>query len=813
MQETACLPRYLRFGAMSGGDATLPALAPWIGGSGWYLEGRGLAVDELVLATLLRTIAQCPLRHLCITVYDPRARGPLGRLTRIRNAVPTAFPTPLVDSDSLADRLRQILSDVAADTEKLVSRGIPDMVTEWRTSATPETTLHVVVLLDFPYAIDDPVAELLDRIAEAGGLVRPLLLVASGAPGSSDAPRWVGREAVRLTESDGRWTTVAIDYPYPIDADPAPDASAVDGILEAAVGRAEDDTGPVLQLTNLLAEDIAEPWRHDARGSLDLIFGSSPSGPLELSLRSANPPHPNMLVGGAVGQGKSNLLLDVIYGLATRYSPDELEFHLLDFKEGLEFARFGPDPNGESWLPHVRSLSLESDRPFGTAVLGHFEAEMNRRAELFKEAGQSSISDFRDATGQPMPRLVLVIDEFHELFGGDDDMTRGAVDTMERLARKGRAYGVHLVLASQTLSGIQALAMKEESIFAQFPIRLSLKNTEMESQAILEQGNKAAADLTYRGEVVFNTNFGRASNNGNQIGLAAYADTVALAALQRQLWELGHGSPPTVFLASEPAPWPEVSLPGLEGGVPLWIGRPLGVDDEPRCHRLVDDADQAVAVLGADRAGNRQAIRSMVLTALAGLAGGQLVVLDGDGAEADGWFADIEHVAEKAGVPVVRLSRDDSARFLREDVKDRLAGNGSDGPLLMAGLSIQRLRGMSDTGDDDGDDDDFMFSSDCGSARDVLQQVAQSGANNTVYLIGAWTNLRNAETDMGMGLPGVAAAVTNGLGIEDMRTLVGPHADAVQGRPRLGFYDRTGDGTLEVLVPYAAPNCGRLGPL
>ena len=57
-----------------------------------------------------------------------------------------------------------------------------------------------------------------------------------------------------------------------------------------------------------------------------------------------------------VGTGKSNLLLDIIYGLATRYSPAEFELHLLDFKNGLEFARFAPDARGDNWPPHVRNV-------------------------------------------------------------------------------------------------------------------------------------------------------------------------------------------------------------------------------------------------------------------------------------------------------------------------------------------------------------------------------------------------------------------------------------------------------------------------
>src|SRR5699024_6514013 len=116
----------------------IAALAPLLGTAGWFVEGSAPAVDGLVLATLLRTVAQSPLARLEITVFDPRARGSVGSLTGIRSLVPSALPTPLVDADSLAERLRAILADVAVDTETLVARGLPDLTSEWRSTPTPE---------------------------------------------------------------------------------------------------------------------------------------------------------------------------------------------------------------------------------------------------------------------------------------------------------------------------------------------------------------------------------------------------------------------------------------------------------------------------------------------------------------------------------------------------------------------------------------------------------------------------------------------------------------------------------------------------
>ena len=73
-----------------------------------------------------------------------------------------------------------------------------------------------------------------------------------------------------------------------------------------------------------------------------------------------------------------------------------------------------------------------------------------------------------------MPRLLLIIDEFQVLFDGDDRLVDESVELLETISRQGRASGVHLLLSSQTTTGVSGLRVKGESIFAQFPRRSSL---------------------------------------------------------------------------------------------------------------------------------------------------------------------------------------------------------------------------------------------------------------------------------------------------------------------------------------------------
>ena len=69
------------------------------------------------------------------------------------------------------------------------------------------------------------------------------------------------------------------------------------------------------------------------------------------------------------------------------YSPDEVEFYLVDFKKGVEFKTYATHA-----LPHARAIAVESDREFGLSVLQRLDAELTRRGELFRKAGVQDLA-------------------------------------------------------------------------------------------------------------------------------------------------------------------------------------------------------------------------------------------------------------------------------------------------------------------------------------------------------------------------------------------------------------------------------------
>lgn len=694
----AVSPSPARDGAV--GEATaesVAALAPFLCRSHWHLSGSTRQDQELVLSALTRVIGQVPLKHLRVLVFDPRVTGVVGPLSPLRAASGTSFPPPVADPGALVAALRQALEATTQNAERIAVAGARDLLDLWRREGEASGVLTVVVLLDHPYCVDDQLSRVLKQVAAmspASGL--HLVVQSDPAYGPPQVPPgpWLA-----LCTQDGCWQVPGLPATVRVAHDGAPALDAVEHVIRQAVQRSRSVTGPRIPLVELIGDDMERPWTGSSRDSLEAVVGRVGREPLVLSLRTENPPHPNLLIGGAVGQGKSNLLLDIVYSLAVRYPPEELTMLLLDYKRGLEFARFAPDEDGQNWLPHVSVLSLESDQEFGVAVLDYVRQELERRSELFKDAGASSIVAYRRTTGEVMPRMLVIIDEFHVMFEGDDDLVDQAVAITETIAKQGRAYGIHLLLASQTVSGISGLRAKGDSIFAQFPLRMSLKNTAQESEAILSQHNRAAAELTYRGEVVLNRNFGHDPAGSNVRGTAAWAQSEVMAVLQQGLWSRGHAAPPLVFLGAEEARWPTAHLERLRGtGAPsaprLWLGRPVAVSDAPSVLELDTDVDQGVVLVGSGEELAGAVMGSAVLTALATTPQeASLLVLTGLDqlpgrleAAVDAW--------RQAGRGVRVVGRTEVARVLVEEVAPLLA-DGAPHPMLVVGVGLQRVVGMS----------------------------------------------------------------------------------------------------------------------
>ena len=207
------------------------------------------------------------------------------------------------------------------------------------------------------------------------------------------------------------------------------------------------------------------------------------------------------VVVGRTGAGKSVFLNNLIFNMLTEYAPWELDLYLADFKK-VELSRY----MSKYKTPHLKTCAATSEIRYVITMLSHIVDCMQARQDLFTRLGIQKISEFRKKYNVVLPRVVLLVDEFQQMF--QEATNRESViidDLLMSIIKLGRATGFHLLFASQEMSG--ALSGKA---LANFKIRFALPCDSSVSADIL--GNSAASTLE-RGYVLVNTESGKESQN------------------------------------------------------------------------------------------------------------------------------------------------------------------------------------------------------------------------------------------------------------------------------------------------------------
>ncbi|CCK28253.1 cell division FtsK/SpoIIIE [Streptomyces davaonensis JCM 4913] len=234
----------------------------------------------------------------------------------------------------------------------------------------------------------------------------------------------------------------------------------------------------LLNMANPSGVDVERIWQ--AGGSTTAApIGIAADGPFVLDIRRDGP---HALVAGTTGAGKSELLQTIIASLAVANRPDALNYVLIDYKGGSAFMDCAR-------LPHTVGMVSDLDAHLTERALASLAAELHRREKILFDAAAKDIEDYNDTRKlrpelEPMPRLVLVIDEFASLVAELPDFIAGLVD----IARRGRSLGVHLVLATQRPAGVVSADIR-----ANTNLRIALRVTDAsESMDVIDAADSGA---------------------------------------------------------------------------------------------------------------------------------------------------------------------------------------------------------------------------------------------------------------------------------------------------------------------------------
>jgi DNA segregation ATPase FtsK/SpoIIIE, S-DNA-T family len=702
----------------------VPAFLPFPRSSALLLKthttGRTVAIQALQ-ALMLRFLTTLPPGKVRFTILDPVGLGDNFAAFMHLSDIDEALITSRIWTE--ANHIEKQLADLTLHMENVIQKylrrqfsTIEDYNAQAGEVAEP---YRVLVVANFPVNFTPAAARRLVSIVQSGGSCGVYALISADV--RQTLPQGVAYEeleaaAVTLTWEGTRfiWNDPELDC-FPLQLDTPPESNVVIDAVRR-VGEQSRAASKVQVPFSYIAPTEEQIWRTDSRSGVTVPLGRA-GAVRRMSLQLGRGTSQHVLIAGKTGSGKSTLLHALITNLALYYSPDEVELYLIDFKKGVEFKMYA-----QCELPHARVIAIESEREFGLSVLQRLDAELRQRGDLFRSAGVNDIASYRQSQPKARcPRILLIVDEFQEFFVEDDRLAQESALLMDRLVRQGRAFGLHVLLGSQTLGGAYSLA---RSTIDQMAVRIALQCSETDAQLILNKDNSAARLLSRPGEAIYNDSSG--SLEGNEVFQVVWLPEEERERVLRTVRQRAGDSyqPALVFESNAPADFEhnplllrllagETSI--LTGrGDRAWLGEAIAIKDptaaefRPRTgHNLLIVGQHEEAALALLTAGLVSlAAQHGPAAVAAGRTPARFVVLDGTGvddANADfllrvttGWPLEMKR-PDRTEVAAVLAS-------LAEELNQRLKGTWTDRGnryLLIHGL--QRFREFRRV------EDDFSF--------------------------------------------------------------------------------------------------------
>ena len=548
-------------------------------------------------------------------------------------------------------------------------------------------------------------------------------------------------------------------------------------------------------------------WTGSTAENLKVPLGPAGARALqELNLGGEQEAH--ALLVGRTGSGKTNLMHVIITALALKYPPQEVQLYLIDFKGGVGFKRYA-----EHRLPHAKVIAIESEREFGMSVLRGLDAEIKLRSDTFRAAGVDSLAGYRaklkseKPDASPMSRILLVVDEFQEFFTENDDVSQQAKIIFERLARQGRSFGVHFLLATQSLSGSAQLPA---SIMGQIKVRIALPCSEADSRLILADDNKAARALSLPGEGIYNPMGGLVEGN-NRFQVARFSDDDLPKYLRAVSESARNGHEPIIFEGNELAQvadcvrlkealqgsdWPQAAK-----SVEILLGEPIAIMP-PVAAALRRQSGRNLMILIREE---NEGVGICIAAALSILSQqspqkARLYIADFTTADSE-WAGHATEIAQSfpGQITVVNRQRDFSAMLAAVEKEVQTRGDNASGTnsvyLIIQGMHrIKPLR--EDTEDENGH-----------NAVELLKTILRDGPEVGIHVISwadTWGNATRGLDRKATGEFGLRVASVMDSG-DSMNFLDSMAASKISKPHRALFYDEDRPGQLVMFRPYAMP--------
>lgn len=486
----------------------VPEVIPFPFASALVLPQGNAEQKRLAHHLLFRLLSALPPGQVELTLIDPLQLGqsvePFLPLLKVEKLVPLGHV--LTRSDEIEAALGKLTDEV----EEMIQHRFTDKASNWSeyNAINADTPLpyKLVLLFDLPEQISDKSLWFLGRLCENGPRCGVLPIIAVDGQRMEDRRYEKFRatleaSAKRLDSLLHRTGTGEMSFTYQPEQWPRQD------VLDRFMATFAEHCAAKTRFK----KKIPDLWTNFVKGETTLggfyiPIGWTPAGEITTLRLGATDSEHHALLAGKTGSGKSNLLHVLIHTLCEKYPPEEVDLYLLDYKESTEFNIYADPP-----LPHARLVATESDPEYGITVLRHLVGELEKRARIFKSSSVRDFAEYRKASGVQLPRVLLIIDEFQVLFSEGHQVAEAAEQLLSQLLKQGRSFGIHILLATQTLKGINALSIG--SIITQLGCRIALACGQDDSALILGGSNWAAAELRSPPEGIINNANGAKSGN------------------------------------------------------------------------------------------------------------------------------------------------------------------------------------------------------------------------------------------------------------------------------------------------------------
>jgi hypothetical protein len=437
-------------------DFALPSLMPFPDACSMLFkvgeEGR-LPAEQALQAVMFRVLGALPPGKARFTVIDPVGLGQSFAVFMHLADYDDALVSSRIWTEHHA--IEQCLTDLTAHMEKVIQKYLRNQfqsIVEYNVHAGEVAeAFRFLVVANFPANFSPEAARRLVSIVNSGARcgVQTLISVDTRIqlPPAFQLKDLEAAGAV-LVWKDGRFLWHDPDFgKFPFRADHPPEQDVATRLMHV-MGQQARDAKRVEVPFSFITPPVEAWWTSTSRTGIQVPLGRSGATQRQhLQLGKGTAQH--VLIAGKTGSGKSTLLHALITNMSLMYGPDEVEFYLVDFKEGVEFK-----PYASYELPHARLVAIESEREFGLSVLQQLEGELKRRGDLFRAEEVQDLNGYRQSSKAPLPRILLIVDEFQLFFVEDDKIAQDAALLLDRLVRQGRAFGIHVLLGSQTLGGL-----------------------------------------------------------------------------------------------------------------------------------------------------------------------------------------------------------------------------------------------------------------------------------------------------------------------------------------------------------------------